>query len=334
MTVEAFTWRDGERLIIFGADAVADAMDTLEREGWERYELFTTRRALASAPLQLPGQAFAVHEVPHGPVNEVSAGLVDAVDSPALVALGGGRVIDAAKAVAAVRGGRVAALPTTLSGAEMTGIHRLPAGHTAPRRVRPQLVLAAPGEMTTQPEPELRASAMNALAHGVDCLDTPLANPVSRMASLRGAKLIAAGLDCARDGGERAGLALGSVLCAYALDSAGLALHHVVAQTLVRTMRIPHAETNAAVLPRVIEVLRPRTPKRLTELARALGTKRDALPGRIEELAGGRRGLGSLGADEAMIDPAVDGMLDRPELQATPDPPERDELRALVASAW
>ena len=39
-------------------------------------------------------------------------------------------MIDAAKAIAAVRGGRVAAIPTTLSGAPMTTIHRLPEGHT------------------------------------------------------------------------------------------------------------------------------------------------------------------------------------------------------------
>ena len=49
--------------------------------------------------------------------------------------------------------------------------------------------------MTSQREAELRASSMNALAHGADCLYTPLANPVSRMTALRGAELIATALD-------------------------------------------------------------------------------------------------------------------------------------------
>ena len=89
-----------------------------------------------------------MHEVPPGAVNEISATLLNEVDSPALVALGGGRVIDTAKAIAAVRGGRVAALPTTLSGAEMTAIHKLPDGHSAPHPVRPQLVFAEPAAMT------------------------------------------------------------------------------------------------------------------------------------------------------------------------------------------
>ena len=46
-----------------------------------------------------------------------------------LVALGGGRVIDVAKALAAADPPRrVAAIPTTLSGAEMTAVHRHVAG--------------------------------------------------------------------------------------------------------------------------------------------------------------------------------------------------------------
>ncbi len=72
--------------------------------------------------------ARAVHLVPAGQVPETAAGLLDVAGSSRLVAYGGGRVIDTAKAVASVTGAEVAAIPTTLSGAEMTGIHRLPAG--------------------------------------------------------------------------------------------------------------------------------------------------------------------------------------------------------------
>ena len=80
---------------------------------------------MGAAPLELAEAAAGFHHVAPGPVNEVAAQVVEDVSAPALVALGGGRVI-VAKAVAAARGGRVAALPTTLSGAEMTRIHRLP----------------------------------------------------------------------------------------------------------------------------------------------------------------------------------------------------------------
>ena len=111
---------------------------------------------------------------------EISAELLDRVAAPDLVALGGGRVIDVAKAIGAVRRGRVCAIPTTLSGAPMTSIHRLPDGAEAPGLIRPELLIADPIEMTGQPEERMRASAMNALAHGADSLWTPLANPVSR----------------------------------------------------------------------------------------------------------------------------------------------------------
>jgi maleylacetate reductase len=200
--------------------------------------------------------------------------------------------------------------------------------------VRPRLVFAEPDAMTGLPEPQLRASAMNALAHGADSLYTPLANPVAEMAALRGAKLISGALGGVLDHGRRADLALGSILCAYAIDSAKFSLHHVVCQSLVRVMRIPHAETNAAILPRALEALVPRAGPKMTALARALGTKRDGLGERVEELAGGRRRLGDIGADTSRLELALDVILDRGELQMTPDPPDRDELRALVESAW
>jgi len=313
---------------------MADVVDALRWHGWDRYELLTTQRALNDAPLQLPGHAAAVHEVPHGAVNELSAALLQEVDSPALVALGGGRVIDTAKAIAAVRGGRVTALPTTLSGAEMTSIHKLPDGHPAQHHVRPQMVFAQPQAMTGLDEDPLRASAMNALAHGADSLYTPLANPVSELAALRGAKLIATALDGALDENGRRDLALGSILCAYAIDSAKFSLHHVICQSLVRVMRIPHAETNAAILPRALDALVPRAGKQMTALARALGSKRGALAERIEELSGGRRTLAALGADRGKLELALDTMLDRAELQMMPDPPDRDELRDLIENAW
>lgn len=329
-----FTWRDGERTIHFRAGVVGESREIVAGHGWERFELLTTVRGVGAAPVELPEDAAAVHYVPSGPVNEVAGRLIDEVREPDLVALGGGRVIDAAKAIAAVRGGRVAALPTTLSGAEMTHIHRLPDDHEAPALIRPALVLADPPLMATLPEERLRASAMNALAHGADSLYTPLANPVSTMAALRGATLLARSLDAKRAERDAAQLALGSILCAYALDSALFAIHHVVCQSLVRALRIPHAETNATMLPRTMEAMRGRAGRQMTALARALGTKQADLAARIVELGGGARRLSDLGGEREGVDSALKAILARPELQMTPDPPDRDELRRLIETAW
>ena len=329
-----FLWRDGERTIVFRAGALARSPQLLAEHGWDRFELVTSERALAAAPPELGEMATAAHTMPAGPVDAVAAELVDRVAEPSLVALGGGRVIDVAKGVAAVRGGRVAALPTTLSGAPITGFHRLPAGYEAPRLVRPELVLADPDAMASQPEDEMRASAMNALAHGAESLYVPLANPLATMAALRGAALIAGALDRPPGDRDRAALALGAILCAYAVGSTLFALHHVVCQTLVRTLGVPHAPTNAAMLPRTMEAMRERAPERIAALAEALGADAAQVGERIEELGGGRRRLSDLGADASRLEEAVDAIMARGELQMTPNPPDRDEIRALIDSAW
>jgi alcohol dehydrogenase class IV len=331
-----FTWRDGERTVLFREGALGDAPELLADGIWERFELLTTQRALGAAPLALAERAQAVHEVPAGVVPEAAAVIIDSVRNPTLVALGGGRVIDTAKAIAAVRGGRVCALPTTLSGAEMTAIHRLPAGHEHEARhlVRPALVIADPEQMTTLPDGRLRASAMNSLAHGAEALYTPLANPMATLAALRGAGLLAAALDQEHDEADRPGLALGSLLCAYAVDSAGYALHHVVCQTLVWVLGTPHAETNATMLPHTMEAMRPRAPEAIGALAGALGADPAGIGERIEALSGGPRHLGELGAERRRLGTAIDRMLARPELANTPDPPERGELEGLVEAAW
>ena len=335
MAESEFTWRDGERTIYFRAGAIADSPEILPAHGFESYELLTTERGMGVAPMALAEDCACFHHVPRGQVHEVAARLIDDVRGGDLVALGGGRVIDVAKAIAAVCGTRVVALPTTLSGAEMTRIHRLPEGReAADGLVRPAVVLADPAVMTTLPEPRLRASAINALAHGADSLYTPLANPVSELAALRGARLIAKALDADRAKRDPAALALGSILCAYAIDSAGFALHHVVCQTLVRTLEIAHAETNAALLPQTMEAMRPRAGPQITALARALGVKQGGLAKRLVELGGGPRRLSELGAEPERVDDAVKGVMARAELQATPDPPDEAEIRAMIEAAW
>jgi maleylacetate reductase len=331
---DGFTWRDGERIVRFGGDAMSGARELLRQQGWERYELLSTPRAMASASVELAGDASDTHEVRPGRVPEVAAELLEDVRTPTLVALGGGRVIDTAKAIAAVRGGRVCAIPTTLSGAPMTAIHRLPDGHTAPHLVRPALVAAEPELMTAQPDAQMRASAMNALAHGADSMYTPLANPVSRMTALEGARLIAGALEQDAAERDRSALALGALLCAHAMDSALFAIHHVVCQTLVMTLGTPHAETNAAMLPRTMEAMRERAPEAISALAEALGTIPGDLGVRIERLGDGPRYLSQLGADGSRLEAALDAILERPQLAFTPDPPDREELRRIIAAAW
>jgi alcohol dehydrogenase class IV len=221
--------------------------------------------------------------------------------------------------------------------------------------VRPSLIIAEPAAMTGLPEERLRFSAMNALAHGADSLYTPYANPVSRMCALRGAELIVTALDQAPAGRDRAALAEGALLCAYAIDSGSFAIHHVVCQSLVRVCGSPHAGTNAAILPRAMAFMAPRAPTEIAELAAAIESDavdfsrpmgRDnrtsalqepdaaAIEARLLELGGNPPGLGALGADREKLPEALEAILARPDLANTPRPPSRKELEHLINNSW
>ena len=77
---------------------------------------------------------------------------------------------------------------------------------------------------------------------------------------------------------DRDALALAALLSGYTIDQSGLALHHVLCQTLVRLAGGSHGPTNAAMLPHTIGALRRRdaTTVDATELARDLARRAGA----------------------------------------------------------
>jgi alcohol dehydrogenase class IV len=316
-----FTWIDGERAIRFGDGAAATAADLLASRGFEHFALLTTARAAEQAP-ELAAAAEVVLHVPGGPVPDAAAAVRGGGGGRPLVALGGGRVIDAAKGIAGADGLACAAVPTTLSGAPMTSIHRMPAGVDEWRLVRPSVVVADPALMASQPVDARAASAMNALAHAAEALYGPVANPVSELAALRAAALLAAGLEASDADDARADLALGAILAGYAVGAAGFALHHVVGQTLVRVTGAPHALAYAVLLPHTLGAMVGRAP-------------REAAPGRVAELAArsGATRLSEIGVHPGEVDDVVEQILARPDIANTPDPPDAGELRALVVRA-
>jgi alcohol dehydrogenase class IV len=324
-----FTWEDGERTIRFGRSAIADAPQLLG----ENYTLVTTERAQAAAP-DVVARAHAVHHVGPGLVDELAAELHGTVgDAALIVALGGGRVVDVAKALAGTRDGvRAAAIPTTLSAAEMTRIHRKPAGHEATaRNVRAAIVINDPDLSASQPVSELAASSANALAHAVEAPITIHASTVPTLAAREAIRLIdvawlVEGEDPSYVGREQ--LAHAALLSGYGIDAARYGLSHVLSQTLVRVGGAGHGQANAAVLPVAIAALERRNPGRvdpdgtLGELARRLARR------------AGADGIRRLGVPEDRLDACADAAAQRPDLAFTPPAADRDELRALYAEAW
>lgn len=320
---ESFTWADGERLIRFGPGALAEAPGLLAARGFEDYTLLTTVRAEGDAPELVAGAARVLH-VPAGPVPDAAAAVRDGAQGAPLVALGGGRVIDSAKAIGGADGLPVAAVPTTLSGAPMTRFHRMPAGVDTYGLVRPALVIAEPAVMASQPMPDLAASAMNACAHAVEALYAPMRSPVTDMAALRAVDLFESAL--AGEEPVRPELALASILGGYAVGCSGFAVHHAVCQTTVRLLRTPHAQTNAVMLPHSVQFVADRDREALRGLD----------PARIGPLAAraGVTHLRELGVGEPQLDDLVAAILQHPAIGNTPGgTPTASELRDLLARA-
>jgi alcohol dehydrogenase class IV len=253
------------------------------------------------------------------------------------VALGGGRVIDVAKALAAADPPRrVAAVPTTLSAAEMTIVHRHAAGVPADTpRVRPRIVINDPDLCASQPGPELAASAANALAHAVEAPLTPLSSPVPTLAAHRAAALIAEAFAEAHPESEpdRDALALAALLAGYGIDSAKYGLHHVMSQTLVRLAAVGHGPANAVMLPHTLRALGERFPVEIAALEEAAGEDMISLAARLARRAGPVR-LRERGVPAECLAECADAAVERPELALTPPPADRTELLALYEAAW
>jgi len=359
----AFRHDEGERTIVFGRGVLGEAA-TAELLG-DGYALLTTDRAASAAPAVAERAARIVH-VPQGMVDAVAGELLAAGVEPALerrlVALGGGRVIDVAKALAAAgavagRERSVAAIPTTLSGAEMTRGHRHARGvdPTAPR-VRPALVVNDPALSASHAVPDLAASSANALGHVLIALasarTTPFARAVAREAAIHLAagwagevaaedRAAAPGVDDAAAPGlgdaaarepDRDAVALGALLAGWAVDESGLGLQHVLAQTAVRTAGAGHAEANAALLPATAAAVRRRAPQALEPLDRLLGFPFETLADQLRTRAGAT--LAQLAADDALLAQVVDAAARRAdELERIAPAPDAAELRALYAQA-
>ena len=246
-------------------------------------------------------------------------------------------MIDTAKALAAARAPgtarpRVAAIPTTLSAAEMTAVHRRAAGaDSSLPRVRPAIVVNDPALTASQPPAELAASAANALAHAAEGPATRRASPVPALAGREAARLI--GLAYAGVDGDGAGdgepdrdtLALAALLSGYTIDSAGYGLHHVLSQTLARFAGVAHGPSNAVMLPHTLVALERRGAAGAAALVPlATDLARRARASRLRDL----------GVENATLDACADAAAERAELDDIPPPPDRDELRALYAAAY
>ena len=221
---------------------------------------------------------------------------------------------------------RVAAIPTTLSAAEMTRVHRRAAGADGSLPgVRPALVVNDPRLSASQPAVELAASAANALAHAVEGPATRNASPLPALAGGEAARLIGAAY-AARRGRARSRRCSRSRRCCRATRSTAPATACTTCSR--RRSRASRASGTAAPTPSCCRTRSSRWS--------AAGRRRGRTVALATELA--RRAqatsLRELGVDEQTLDACADTAAGRAELDLIPPRPDRDELRALYAAAF
>ena len=305
--------------VVFGVGSVEHLGEEVDRLGAGRVLAIAGKRAIDGLVERLGGRwAASFTDVQqHVPVEAAARAAAAASEAGAdcLVAMGGGSATGMAKAVALERQVPIVAVPTTYAGSEVTPIYGLtgPEGKRTGRdpRVLPRTVVYDPALTTGLPAQVTGPSGMNALAHCVEALYAPGANPITSLLAEEGARALHRGLPGAvADPGDlaaRSEALLGAWLAGTALTAAGIGIHHQLCHQLGGAYRLPHAELHAVVLPHAVHFVAPAARPQLARLAGSLGV--DDAAGGIWDL--GRRlgtpaSLAELGLAEAELERAAE----------------------------
>jgi alcohol dehydrogenase class IV len=188
--------------VVFGVGAVEHLGEEVDRLGARRVLAIAGKRAVDGLVERLGDRwAASFTDVQqHVPVEVAARAAAAAAEAGAdcLVALGGGSATGMAKAVALEHQAPIVAVPTTYAGSEVTPIYGLtgPEGKRTGRdpRVLPRTVIYDPALTTGLPAEVTGPSGMNALAHSVEALYAPGANPLTSVLAEEGARVLARGL--------------------------------------------------------------------------------------------------------------------------------------------
>jgi alcohol dehydrogenase class IV len=204
-------------------------------------------------------------------------------------------------------------------------------------RVKPGLVVYDPELTLTLPARIAGPSGMNALAHCVEALYGPGANPVVSLMALAGMQALHRSLPvvCASpdDLAARTDALYGAYLAATALASGGTALHHKTCHVLGGMFDLDHGDMNAVVLGHALAYNAPAVPDVVADIAAALGTG-DA-PGALFDLAaaiGAPTSLEAIGMPADGLDEAARRVV--AEAAGNVRPPETDGIRQMLDDAF
>jgi alcohol dehydrogenase class IV len=299
--------------LFVGADASRRLCASIGQFGYRRV-LIVTDAVLVKLGLVEPlrqsllaqGIDVAVHDGitpdPTYPVLQAGYAAARAHRSDAILAIGGGSAIDAAKVIGAmvVSGKSPAkligmlkvgkpmlplfAIPTTAgTGSEVTvaAVVTDPVKHVKSAVIDPKLVpLAAaldPLLMQGMPKPITAATGMDALTHAVEAYTNRWPHPDTAQHCTAAVRMIFANLQRAYDDGDdleaREAMALASFYAGLAFTKAYVGYVHAFSHKLGGMYGVPHGLGNAITLPYVLDFLKdsPLARERLANLAVVIG---------------------------------------------------------------
>ncbi len=226
-----------------------------------------------------------------------------------VVAIGGGSVIDCAKAIAIVSSNRkhvlefegidnvpepgppLIAVPTTAG--TSADVSQFAIINNTDERVKfaiisktvvPDIALVDPETTFTMDSYLTACTGMDALVHAVEAFVSNAHSPLYDLHALEAMRLVSAHLlraiEVPDDSEARAGMMLASLEAGLAFSNASLGAVHAMAHSLGGYLDLPHGECNALLLEHVISFNYDAVPERYDAIGRALGVPQKGMTGR------------------------------------------------------
>jgi alcohol dehydrogenase class IV len=284
-----------------------------------------------------------------------------------IIALGGGSVIDAAKAISffacKARDGKIrpilAAIPTTSgTGSEVTAISVLTdkvKGVKIPlndEMLIPDMAILDARFTRTLPAPVTAATGMDVLTHAIEAYTSRQANAFTSLYAEHAIRHVFQYLPRAYrhmdDMEAREALLLASCMAGMAFNNSGLGITHSIAHSLGGLFHVPHGLANAVMLPYVIRFNSFDVGVKYRDIAEMLSLAAASVETGTVSLIEAVRGMNaSLGIPDRIRALKVDEKAFREHLDSmaahaledictggNPRRPSRDDIRMILEQAW
>ncbi|MEJ2101908.1 MAG: iron-containing alcohol dehydrogenase [Desulfobacterales bacterium] len=298
----------GPTKVIFGAGSVSEL--PIEVSAFGKKAVLVTDEGLMATGLVEQVQeklgelmVYTYADVPADSGMEVvDQGAREALSAGAdvIVSLGGGSVIDTAKAMSIVmnEGGSIRdfqglqmltrpqiphiAVPTTAgTGSEVTSAAVIFDQEQGQKIlvfeyfITPRVAILDPKITASLPPQLTAATGMDAMTHAVESYVSLQRNPISDAAALHAIRLIVNYLPLAVSNGSdlsaRGQMQVAALLAGWAFSNAMVGLAHAMAHSLGAVCRIPHGLANALILPQVMRYNQTEVPELMMDIAAAMG---------------------------------------------------------------